>query len=367
MEVFGYTSFMNWILSKKYYIAIIFIWLATFAIKIKFNGLIYGLDFGLLHPDGSLYAFRALSFLGYSQEHAALEVSSWYSQYAQKFNSFEPESLYFQNNPNWTIFQFRILYPILSIPFVKILGLNGMLVIPAFSLLAVMVTIVRVGFEMHKVRLAFFIAVFLSFSLTVQRWMFADITDGLLVAIMCIYLLMLVMEAQGKNWYFVTSILIIASGLTRFSLLLWLSLSFLLFIEKKRRESFFIGLLALVMFVPTFFVKFDGAILATSPNQSILGKLIYFPFSMGKIAFFELGQLAVLDRYLLLFLCIGIYLSIRNIRDRSSKYFIAVLLSLWATGALNGVVGVNFRYQLPILPFLAWVYLENFRSHSVTR
>jgi hypothetical protein len=37
------------------------------------------------------------------------------------------------------------------------------------------------------------------------------------------------------------------------------------------------------------------------------------------------------------------------------------LISLWFTGAINGVIGVNFRYQLPIIPFAIWVVAENQR------
>jgi hypothetical protein len=38
---------------------------------------------------------------------------------------------------------------------------------------------------------------------------------------------------------------------------------------------------------------------------------------------------------------------------------LAVLLAVWFIGAINGTVGVNFRYQLPVLAFACWVILLN--------
>jgi hypothetical protein len=37
----------------------------------------------------------------------------------------------------------------------------------------------------------------------------------------------------------------------------------------------------------------------------------------------------------------------------SSQLFIGVVIGVFTLGAINGVMGVNFRYQLPLLPFAA--------------
>ena len=49
-----------------------------------------------------------------------------------------------------------------------------------------------------------------------------------------------------------------------------------------------------------------------------------------------------------------------TLKESSSRYFILVLMGLWITGAINGTVGVNFRYQLPLLPFAAWAAISNY-------
>jgi hypothetical protein len=70
--------------------------------------------------------------------------------------------------------------------------------------------------------------------------------------------------------------------------------------------------------------------------------------------------LAVLDRILLITLTIALLLSFRTIRNISSQMYFAALLSTYLIGAINGTLGVNFRYQMPVLIFCAWVFLESF-------
>jgi hypothetical protein len=43
----------------------------------------------------------------------------------------------------------------------------------------------------------------------------------------------------------------------------------------------------------------------------------------------------------------------------SSRLYLATLCSLLIVGAINGTVGVNLRYQLPVIPFLAYAILDN--------
>jgi hypothetical protein len=75
----------------------------------------------------------------------------------------------------------------------------------------------------------------------------------------------------------------------------------------------------------------------------------------SKVVVTELGELVVLDRALLLLLglaAIGLW---RN-RLRSVSYlFPAVLFVTLLVGALNSTLGVNFRFQLPTLPFAVLV------------
>ena len=87
--------------------------------------------------------------------------------------------------------------------------------------------------------------------------------------------------------------------------------------------------------------------------------MLHLPYSMFKVGFYEIAELLILDRLLLLILLISIVVSIKNYKSISSQFFIAASIALWITGAINGTIGVNFRYQLPLLPFIAWTILGN--------
>jgi hypothetical protein len=62
----------------------------------------------------------------------------------------------------------------------------------------------------------------------------------------------------------------------------------------------------------------------------------------------------------LLILILSTLFSIFRLRELASKYFLGVLLAVWFIGAINGTLGVNFRYQLPVLPFAVWVISVGF-------
>jgi hypothetical protein len=69
------------------YVSVLGIWLVTLLIKLKYNGLVFGFDYGLYHPDGALYTTRALDWSGYTETEAAKIVSNWYNIHAFKFNN----------------------------------------------------------------------------------------------------------------------------------------------------------------------------------------------------------------------------------------------------------------------------------------
>jgi len=79
------------------YLSVFLIWLVTLLSRIMYNGLVFGLDYGLFHPDGSLYTFRALLFSGLDKTEAGLVVADWYDNHSYKAKYEGPE-MYFENN-----------------------------------------------------------------------------------------------------------------------------------------------------------------------------------------------------------------------------------------------------------------------------
>jgi hypothetical protein len=341
------------------YLVILTAWAISFAAKLHTHGLMYGLDFGLYHPDGTLYTFRTLTWIGKTQAEAGLEISQWYASHASKFTNVDPNSLHFENNAMWDIYKLRLLYPLLSVPFVMLFGITGMLAIPALSLLALMVFVFEVSKYYNKTVLGVLLALFFSVSSTVSRWMYINTPDALLTAFFALVVFILVNRSKFRYVGTILVSLVLLTSFTRFALLIWISLGIVFIIDKYRKIGIAIIITAFLAFSPTLFANFAPSILASESSLPISKKIVHFPFSSLKVAFYEIAQLVVLDRYLIVFLIISTLIAISTIKSDSSKFYFAGLISLWLTGAINGVVGVNFRYQLPLLPFAAWVIIES--------
>jgi hypothetical protein len=341
------------------FVGIILFWFVALITKLKFNGLVYGLDFGLLHPDGKLYAFRTLTMLGKTELEAGQLVSDWYSIYAYKLNNFQPESLFYDVHPLWQLYKPRVLYPLLSIPFVALLGVNGMLVVPAISMLILLCTVQLIGIKLENKFFAFILAGLISISPVVNRWMFANVTDGLLTAISCLFLVALIYFKNQNRFLIAASATVTLGSFTRTSVLEWIAIAAALFWFQQRRNSLILAFVATILFIPSAFRNFSEGILPNEKNVSILQIPVKFAESIARVGFYEIAQLVVLDRLLLVILILSFVISIMRFSLISSKLFLLVFLSLWITGAVNGTIGVNFRYQLPILPFMAYILIES--------
>jgi len=341
------------------YVSVLGIWLMTLLIKFKYNGLIFGFDYGIYHPDGALYTTRALDWSGYSETEAAKIVSNWYNIHAYKFNTTKPSDFYYSVHPLYPEYSIRILYPLLSIPFVKLFGVPGMLVVPAFSLLILLLVILKIGIDLNKPFIAFLTLVSAASSSTVVRWMMANTTDALLVGIFSLTTYCLVRKITSYRWYLVYGALIILSGLTRISILFWIACASVLLIQKNRKKAIFITVVSVLIVIPTLLSNSSNSFLAVEAHRGLWQRIMLYPFYLIKITFYEFTQLFVMDRILFFMCALSIYLSFKYINKDSSKYLLLVLFAGLLTGAMNGTVGVNFRYQLPVIAFICWSIIDN--------
>ena len=342
------------------YFSVLSLWVLSLLIRIKFNGLVFGLDYGLYHPDGALYSTRSLDWAGLSEIEAATKVSNWYNTHSFKFNTTSPADLFYANHSLYTEYSTRILYPLLSVPFVKFLGVPGMLVVPALSLLALMFLVARIGIMQNKRLITLIVLFFICSSSTIMRWMLSNTTDALLVAIFSVAGFLLVKRISKSYWYIAFGILILLSGITRISVVFWIAIASVVWFQKFKARAVFITLLSFSIVIPTLLTHQSSSFLAVEGDRPFLEKLFLYPFYLVKVTFYELMQLIVLDRVFLLICILSIYLSFRNFNKESSKLLLFILLAGLLTGALNGNVGVNFRYQLPSLFFICWSLIDNF-------
>jgi hypothetical protein len=338
---------------------VFFVTLTAIISRLKFNGLVLNFDYGIYQPDGSHYTYRTLTFLGVDSNAAAERVVNWYQFYGVKHNVFLPSFLTPETSGGWGLSAPRVLYPFLSAPFVYLFGIPGMLVIPAASLVLLVFCVYRMSELKGKQPIGFLLVLVLCTSPTVLRWMIANITDSLLAALFAVVALLLMSKTTLPYWYLGMSILIVSTSITRFSLPIWIGISVVLWINRMRRQSLWVFVLSAISFLPTFLYMPSNAILPANAEEQNLTKLVLLAKSFFSVGFIEVAQLGALDRTLLALIVIALAISLRYPCEISSKYFLAVLLAVWAIGAINGTLGVNFRYQMPLLGFASWVILSN--------
>ena len=359
-----YTEKVGNLLKRHSYLVqvalVVLLWLLAILARVKFHGLVYGLDFGLYHPDGSLYSMQGLTFTGLDEETANKIVNDFYFLYASKQKNMDASFLF--NNPNWAEYKYRFMYPLLSVPFVMLLGMPGMLVIPGISFLILLILPVLLCRHKSLGITGLFISVVIMSSPTVVRWMFANISDSLLVAVISLFVLLETRNFPFHKWVVMIVPLIFVSSTTRFCLPLWLGIALVYFMDKERRRALVIIVLSVTCALPTFILSMGVGILPTEGNTSLFNKLLAYPQIAGKVIFYEVGQLFVMDKLLLFSLILAVFITFRNRARISSTFFLISLASLAFTGSINGVIGVNFRYQMPLIAFMIWVFVDWFRA-----
>ncbi len=332
--------------------------LVTILSRLLFNGMIFDFDYHLYQPDGSIYTYMALKFAGFSHLSAAQEVITWYSQNAEPGTSLTVGFFSPDTNPGvWSLGSTRIVYPLLSAPFVMLLGIPGMLVIPIASFFLLLLIIYRIGVMLNNTPVAFLLIFILSISPTISRWYVANITDGLLATFFAVTLYFK-LKLSGTKLFIILTFLIVAASFVRFSAPYWYSLAIYLWLIKSRKEAVLVFITSSLSVIPTLLARPDSGSIVAGATGGLIEKLVYFPVSAAKVLFVEVAQLAAMDRALLMFLVIAFVGSVIKYKSAASQLFLLMSLAGWFIGALNGVLGVNFRYQLPIVIFATWTVLE---------
>jgi hypothetical protein len=335
------------------------LWAISVGGRIWANGVSFGLDYGIFQPDGAHYAYRTLLFLGRDSAEAANQVVSWYQIHGFKNNTFDASLLTPDNESTWGLVATRVVYSILSMPFVFAFGIPGMLVIPALSLLVLLLSIYSLGRLTNHAYIALLVIFAISVSPTVLRWMLANLTDSPLAALFALAVVILARDKITSVSKIQLAVLVILTSFTRFCLPIWIAIAVVLFINSRKKDSLVLLVTSVLAAIPTFLTMPSNAVLPGSEPVGLVSKTVGVFLSLFKIIFWEFAQLAVLDRVLLAMLVLAVAISILTWREINSQFYMAVLLSVLFIGAINGTIGVNFRYQLPVLGFMAWVLISN--------
>jgi len=337
------------------YCFVLVLGLIAIAAKYKYNGLVFGFDYGIYQPDGKYYTYMALDFINNDPKQSAQSVVNWYAAHAYKGNIFQISDLVPETSPIYQYISHRVLYPILSIPFVYLFGIPGMIVIPAISFLCLLLFIQKISNNYGLINIGVCICIILSTSPTVTRWMIWNGTDALLAGLFSYAALLLYnLQTNPNQKYFLLLALVFLTAATRFSLVFWVAIAVVMYFNRKKFLALIIFLTSSLSSIPALLATLGVSILPAEKNQTTLEKIYNIPLSFLRVVSIDIAQLAVLDRLFLIYLAVGTLISIIYFKDIASQYFIAILLAGYLLGAVNGTLGVNFRYQLPAIPFCAW-------------
>lgn len=350
----------------KFEISILVIWAIAIASKYMFNGLVFGFDYGTYQPDGKFYTYMALDIIHRNPAESAQQVVDWYATHGFKMNVFTVQDLMPETSFAYSTISHRVLYPLLSVPFVMLFGIPGMLVVPSLSLLILFFSIQYLAKKFNKPFVGLLIVFILSISTTVTRWMVVNCTDALLVGLFSAVPIIILNYSQRKPFLFISlSSIILLTSATRFVLPFWITI--LVVVAFRYRSYLQCSLLlvfSVICAIPALNAQLATALLPADQNSSTLAKLIKLPFAFVRVVSIDILQLAVVDRIFLVVLVFSCIQAFRLRKRLSAQMFVAVVLAGYTIGAINGTLGVNFRYQIPVLVFMAWLILDSFRFES---
>ena len=345
------------------YLFVLILGLVATVAKYKYNGLVFGFDYGLYQPDGKYYTYMTLDFINHNPKLSAQSVVNWYTTHGYKGNVFQISDLIPETSPVYPFISHRVLYSVLSIPFVYFFGIPGMIVIPAISFLFLLLFIQKIANNYNLIYVGVCLNVILSASPTVIRWMILNTTDALLAGLFSFAAILLYkLHIKSDKKLYQILLLIPLSSATRFSLVFWVAIATVLCFNRKKFLALFISLISSVCSIPAVLSTLKVSILPAIENQGTLQKISYIPISFVKVVSVDIAQLAVLDRLFLFYLLTGLVISMLNLKNIASQYFVTILLAGYLLGAVNGTLGVNFRYQLPVIPFCAWSIIASWRT-----
>jgi len=363
--------------------------LLSIVTRLFYNGEVLGLDYNLYYPDGVCYTAHAYEFSGLTPEGAWSKTLDEYQKYDAKYSTLSSEL-----RPDSCVsVQARIIYPLLSAPFISNYGLAGMLVVPV---IAVLLGILFIYFALRRLGLSeisIVVGLFaLSASSSFLRWNIGNLPESLLFLWTSISLFLLVSFtprdlSHRKAIFYISSLigLIIISAVTKRSAHFWTILfsviALILILNKDRmKRPLLLGIPIMLISITWIADRLAGALLggqnslwiATTATSCLKGIQVSVnpgnvtaPLgcenltqnalkNMWNFALNEIGQLAVLDKPLFLLcgvLIIGVLLRWREVGPIAQICFLVSICTFGAT-MLNATLGLNFRLMTPALPYL---------------
>jgi len=327
-----------------------------------------------LTPDGIHYSLKTLRFLNFSDFEALDQIKYQY------LSTGITVSNYFLNPDPWerALVDPRILYSLLSTPFVALFGLNGMFAVPILSFLILTLMPMcyrRDRFTREAQLLPFFLTVILVGSLYVKFNVLANTTDGLstlLIVTIALVLYRHISFRKVQKASLIISILTLFACTTRQNEIFLIGILFAVLIPIADVDTFKENLkliapsITIMFFWLSYsFYHFGNYKVITASNGEALNdgnlmlKIRDLIFSLPKTSFIEVIQLWIRDpgMFVLILIATLIVIANRNI-NYINLCFGWILISGMTLTTINAGLGSGFRYALPAIFLGSIVVLE---------
>lgn len=328
-----------------------------------------------LTPDGVHYTVRTLRFLGFTDLSVLQSIKSQYSGTSIEITN------YFLNPEPWesALVGPRLLYSILSTPFVKIFGLHGMFFVPVLSFL--LLTLVplyfnRVYLEDKRKLSSFFLTVILISSLYVKFNVLANTTDGLstlLIVTLVLFLYRHFNHKRVKHAPLTLAFITLLTCMTRQNEIYVIGILSISLLAKSSsfplRQKFLTiapSIAAIISWLIYSFHKYSNyRIITSSSGQSLIEDdpiriVTGIVISIPKSAVFEVVQLWIRDPglFLIVLAALGTILYSRKVTELD-LYFLWTFVAGMTLTAINAGIGSGFRYALPSIFLGVFVLLRS--------
>lgn len=327
-----------------------------------------------LTPDGLHYSVQTLRILDFSDTEIIKLLKSQYDGTGIKVSN------YFLNPAPWetALVDPRVFYSILSAPFVKLFGTNGMFIVPiiSFLLLTILPLVFTNYLSKNKIYfLAFSISAILLTSFYVKYNVLANTTDGLsslLIVALVLYLYLIQKKYNSRFTSLGIASVCLMACITRQNEIYVLGILVIFLISGGRnsfKRNFVIVIVASLTIITWLVYSFnefgnyrlitssDGTSLSSGNLLITLGDLVVnFP----KTIFIELSQLWLRDQGVFLVIVTAMFLLAYNKRiDFLGLSFLWCFLAGMSLTTVNGGLGSGFRYALPAIFLGAIVILTS--------
>jgi hypothetical protein len=325
-------------------------------------GLAAHMRWGSLYPpDSRYYVTMTLRDMGMSPAKALtgqLKVTGW-----------PAESWYFSStDPVWRMVQPRMLYPLLSVPFVWLMGpVAGMAVVPALSMAVAVLASARLVQRLYG-PFAALAAAGLFAATGVSTWLTMAITDAPAIALVALIMLRLPLRRRTSTrdliWLALYSVLLcmtrqvtpMIAGLVCGGWL-WTWLFPVQGRPRSPRTEWLapaavvtgVSLAGQTAFSWAYPYDVTQQFLYASDRATLAGALLKLPSTAWSLARSEVVNMLENDRYLLFLMAAALVYALLRFRDVTAGLFLGGLAGTAAIAIANGVPS-GMRYESVLIP-----------------